>query len=363
MIKYLDLGKINDARRHEIDAAIRRVLDSGRYLQGVENEKFCAAFASHCGTKHALGVGNGLDALRIMLQAAGIGPGDEVIAPANTFIATILAISQTGAKPVLVEPSIDTYNLDPKLIEAAITPATKAIIAVHLYGLLAPMEEIAAIAQKRGLALFEDAAQAHGAERGGKRAGSLGHAAAFSFYPGKNLGCLGDGGAIVTDDAALLQRAEAIANYGSPGKYEHKLKGCNSRLDEIQAAILSVKLACLNEENARRREISKFYRENISNPLVANPQTDSEAAHVWHIYAVRVDQRDRFRDYLARNDIETLVHYPTPPHKQEAYTELARLSLPVTENIHRKVVSLPLNPALEDWEIEKIVETVNTYGK
>lgn len=363
MIKYLDLHKINQRSGKKIDAAIDRVLDSGNYICGPENDNFCSRFAKYCGVKFALGVGNGLDALRIMLQAAGVGPGHEVIVPANTFIATFLAITQAGAIPVPVEPDLDTFNMNPKSLEGAITPATKAVMAVHLYGLAAPMLEINEIARKHGLTVFEDAAQAHGASRDGQKTGSFGLAAGFSFYPGKNLGCLGDGGAITTNDENLFHRAAAIANYGSMRKYEHLQKGCNSRLDEIQAAILSAKMDLLDADNARRREIALFYRQNIRNPLVTNPQADLEEAHVWHIYAVRVADRDSFRSHLEKRGIESLVHYPVPPHRQSAYAELSKQRLPITEKIHREVVSLPLNPVLENWEMEKITEAVNSYGK
>lgn len=361
MIKYLDLAKINERQRPEIDAAIKRVLDSGHYLQGAENERFCAAFAAYCGTKWALGVGNGLDALRIMLQAARIGPGDEIIVPANTFIATLLAISQTGATPVLVEPELNTFNINPRRIELSLTMRARAILSVHLYGRPAPMNEINALAERYGLLVFEDAAQAHGAMLNGKKTGSFGLAAGFSFYPGKNLGCLGDGGAITTNDRDFYERAKALANYGSKEKYHHIVKGCNSRLDEIQAAVLSAKLETLDADNARRREIANIYANNISNPLVELPE--SEEGHVWHIYAVRTPDREDFRKYMADKGIETLVHYPTAPHRQEAYREFGGMNLPVTEKIHREVVSLPLNPVLENWEIEKIAETVNAYGK
>lgn len=363
MIPYLDLGKINARDRGDIDERIKAVLDRGWYLQGEENRNFCAAFASYCGTSHALGVGNGLDALRIMLQAAGLAPGDEVIVPANTFIATILAITQAGLLPILVEPDLATYNIDPARIEEAITARTRAIMVVHLYGQIAPMAEIEAIAKRRGLKIFEDSAQAHGAIYRGRRAGAFGLASAFSFYPGKNLGCLGDGGAIATNDESLLEKAAAIANYGSLKKYEHIYKGCNSRLDEIQAAVLSAKLARLDADNQKRREIARYYRANIANPMLINPQAVDEDAHVWHIYAVRTPERDAFREYMLKNGIETLVHYPTPPHKQPAYSEWQDMDLPITEKIHREVVSLPLHPALEKWEQEKIVETANAWRK
>lgn len=364
MIKYLDLAKINNRFKKDIEKAIGRVTARGCYLQGPENERFCANFAEYCGAKYVLGVGNGLDALRIMLQAAEIGYGDEVIVPANTFIATILAISQCGASPVLVEPDIKNFNINPELIEQSITEKTRAIIAVHLYGQVAAMSAIQAIADKFALPVFEDAAQAHGATYRQKiKTGHLAKAGAFSFYPGKNLGAFGDGGAITTNDDLLYERAKALANYGSDRKYIHLYKGCNSRLDEIQAAILNVKLALLDSDNMRRREISGYYRKNISNPLLIQPTVEDETSHVWHIYAVRVKNRPAFMKHMADNGIETLVHYPTPPHKQKAYPELAALSLPVSEKIHQEVVSLPLHPCLEEWEVNNIVEAANSYGR
>ncbi len=361
MIKYLDLKAINGRFREEIDEAIQSVLDSGHYLQGEWNRKFCHDFSRFCGIGETLGVGNGLDALRIMIQASGLGQGDEIIVPANTFIATILAITQAGCVPVPVEPDPATFNIDPARIEAAITPATRAIMVVHLYGKTAPMDKILVIARKHGLLTFEDAAQAHGAYLGGMRVGALSDAAAFSFYPGKNLGCLGDGGAIVSANGDLIKKAAMIANYGSEKKYEHKFKGCNSRLDEIQAAVLDVKLKYLDKDNERRQRISRYFRENITNPLIRNPENLWEDEHVWHIYAVRVPNRDDFRRHMSDQGIETLIHYPTPPHKQEAYAEWNDRSFPITEAIHREVVSLPLNPALTDAEVEKIVDACNAW--
>jgi len=362
MIKYLDLAKLNGRFRANIDSCLAQILDSGHYLQGTANDTFCRNFAQYCGVKYALGVGNGLDALRIMLQASGLGVGDEVIVPANTFIATILAITQSGCTPVLVEPNLETYNIDPACIEQAITKRTRAILPVHLYGQIAPMREIHEVAQKYNLLVFEDAAQAHGALYDGKRAGNLGHAAAFSFYPGKNLGAMGDAGAITTNDAHLYERARAIANYGSAKKYEHLYKGCNSRLDEIQAAILDVKLSYLDKYNACRRQIAEYYQNYIQNPHIITPQYEYKESHVWHIYAVRVKERDKFQNYMLSHGIETLVHYPIPPHKQGAYSELKQYSFPITEKIHKEVVSLPLHPALENWEINKIVEVANAFS-
>ncbi|WP_304473324.1 DegT/DnrJ/EryC1/StrS aminotransferase family protein [uncultured Desulfovibrio sp.] len=362
MIKYLDLARINSRFRADIDRRIAQVLNSGQYLQGVENDNFCLNFARYCGVKYVLGVGNGLDALRIMLRAAGLGPGDEVIVPANTFIATILAITQCGCTPVPVEPNLTTYNIDPVYIERAITGRTKAIMAVHLYGQIAPMREIQELAQRYGLLVFEDSAQAHGAIYGGKRAGNLSHAGAFSFYPGKNLGALGDGGAITTNDENLYNRAHAMANYGALKKYEHYFKGCNSRLDELQAAVLDVKLKTLDRDNEKRRHIAHYYINNIKNELIINPQSYNEDAHVWHIYPVRVKKRALFQSHMQSCGIETLIHYPTPPHKQNAYKEWMQLSFPITEKIHNEVVSLPLHQELEKWEMDKIVEAANAFN-
>lgn len=373
IVRYLDLKKINARFLEEFEEALRDMLADGRYIGGKHNERFCREFAEYCGLqagidpydKYAVGVGNGLDALRIILQAADLGPGDEVIVPANTFIATILAISQAGCTPVLVEPDPDTFNIDPVAVEKAITPKTKAIMPVHLYGRLAPMDKISNIAWEHGLKVFEDAAQAHGAKNANVicgRAGSLSDAAGFSFYPGKNLGCLGDGGMIVSRDKRLICKAAMIANYGSQEKYNHKIKGCNSRLDDFQAAVLSVKLGHLDADNERRREIAKFYNENITNQLIKLPQMpENPEEHVWHIYAVRVKDRNAFREHMERHSVETLVHYPVPPHRQGAYPEFSFERLPVTEAIHREVVSLPLNQVLTDKETARVVEACNAW--
>lgn len=361
MIKFLDLQKINARFRGEMDARIRDILDSGWYLSGKWNDTFAAHWAEFCGTKHAVGVANGLDAINLIIRGYGFGPGDEIIVPANTFIATILAISENGCKPVLVEPDINTYCINPDLIEAAITPHTRAIIVVHLYGRATPMDKIWELAKKYNLKIIEDAAQAHGAMYNGRRVGNLGDAAAFSFYPGKNLGALGDAGGVTTNDTELFERVRAIANYGSDRKYHHIYKGVNSRMDEIQAALLDAKLPSLDSDNARRREIAKYYREHIQNPLITLPSVDDESAHVWHIFAIRTPQRDRLQQYLAQHDIQTNIHYPTPPHKQGAYTEWANMSFPITEEIHRTVLSLPISPVLTDDEVKRIVEVINEY--
>ncbi len=361
MIAFLDLQKINERFRSELNTRINAVLDSGWYLNGKENKTFSRHFADYCGTQYALGVANGLDALNLIIKAYEFGPGDEIIVPANTYIASILAISQNGCTPVLVEPDPVSFNLDPDKIESRITPRTKAILAVHLYGQSADMGKIMALAKKHGLKVIEDAAQAHGAIRNGKRTGNLGDAAAFSFYPGKNLGCLGDGGMVTTNDAELYQRVKTLANYGSLKKYCHVVKGVNSRLDEIQAAILDVKLARLDEDNQRRRDIARHYRTHISNPRIKLPEVAEEESHVWHLFVVRTADRDALQAHLENCGIQTLIHYPTPPHLQQAYTELSRLELPITEAIHNEVLSLPISPVLTDEEINMVVQAINTY--
>ena len=515
MIKFLDLKKINERFRPEIEAEIKDVLNSGWYIQGEKCKTFEENFAKYIGVKHCIGVANGLEALSLIIKGYGFKPGDEIIVPANTYIASILAITENGCTPVLVEPDIKTYNIDLNKIEALITPKTRAIMVVHLYGQAVQTEKIWELAKKYNLKIIEDSAQAHGAmyytplcpsdisparganERplnqkkshryyapyikdfsrklrkemapqevklwqlirkeqlgvkfrrqfqisnkyiadficlekkliveidGGQhnncfsdiqrtfyienegfkiirfwnneidtniegcieilkeelknicppcggngaesakggyiKCGALGHASGFSFYPGKNLGAMGDGGCITTNDDELAAKIRAIANYGSDYKYHHIYKGVNSRLDEIQAAILDVKLKYLEKDNERRREISKYFRENIKNPAIILPNTYDELAHVWHIFAVRTENRSKFQKYLEENEIQTNIHYPIPPHKQGAYKEWADKSYPVTEKIHSEIISLPMSPVLEDFEVEKIVEVVNGY--
>ena len=365
MIKFLDLEKINNRFRDEIDSRIKTILDKGWYLQGQENETFTKNFAQYCGSKHCIGVANGLDALNLIIKAMGFSVGDEIIVPANTYIASILAITQNGCTPVLVEPDINTYNINPDLIEEKITSRTKAIMVVHLYGQAVQMEKIWELAKKYNLKVIEDSAQAHGArvnvEGKIKKVGNLSDASGFSFYPGKNLGCMGDGGAVTTNDDGLAQKIKAIANYGSDRKYHHIYKGVNSRLDEIQAAVLDVKLKYLDKDNQRRREISKYYRENIRNEKIILPKTYNEDSHVWHVFVVRTQERDRFQQYLTDNGIQTIIHYPTPPHKQECYKEWNNLSFPITEEIHKTIISLPISPVMTDEEVEKVVEIVNGY--
>lgn len=361
MINFLNLHKINERFRNEIDERITQVLDSGWYILGEQVRVFEKNFANFCGVKHCIGCANGLDALNLIIKAYGFSTGDEIIVPANTYIASILAISQNGCTPVLVEPDIDTYNINPDLIEQKITENTKAIMVVHLYGQAVEMEKIWDIAKRYNLKIIEDSAQSHGAIYKGKRAGNLGDASGFSFYPGKNLGCMGDGGCVTTNDDELAYRIRAIANYGSDYKYHHIFKGTNSRLDEIQAAVLDIKLKHLDEDNKRRREIAKFYRENIKNPNIILPQLKEEENHVWHIFAVRVNDRDKLKKYLEDNGIETNIHYPTAPHKQECYKELEHLSFPVSEKIHKQVLSLPISPVLTRNEVMQVVEVINGY--
>lgn len=365
MIKFLDLLQINQRHAHEIEQAMVRTLNSGWYILGQEVERFEDAFAGYCGTSHCIGVANGLDALILILEAykemGVMKEGDEVIVPANTYIASILAISRTGLKPVLVEPDEQTYNLNPALLQDKLTSRTRAIMAVHLYGQVADMSPILDFAHQRGLKVIEDSAQAHGATYKGKKVGSLGDASGFSFYPGKNLGSLGDAGAVTTSDEELAKVVRALRNYGSHEKYFNLYKGINSRLDEVQAAILSVKLKYLDEENAQRRTISETYLKSIRNPQVSLPKVANYEGHVWHLFVVRVKERTLFQQYLTDNGIQTLVHYPVPPHKQAAYREWNDLSYPITEAIHNEVVSIPISPVLSAEEVDRVIDTVNRY--
>lgn len=359
MIKFLDLHKINERYRNEIDEGLKQVLDSGWYLLGKQNEEFCKNFASYCGTKYAVGVANGLDALKLAIMAFGFHEGDEIIVPSNTYIASILAISQCGCTPILVEPDINTYNIDPNLIEAKITKNTKAILAVHLYGQTANMQEIKKIADKYNLKLIEDSAQAHGAYHNGKRAGNLSDVAGFSFYPGKNLGCLGDGGAVTTNDEELYNKIVALRNYGSHKKYENLYIGLNSRLDEMQAAVLNIKLKTLDADNEYRRKVAKFYIDNIKNDKIILPNYSQD--HVYHIFAVRTEKRDELQAYLREHDIETLIHYPIPPHKQVCYNGQLGDIYQISEQIHSTILSLPISPVIEMAEVEKVVDVINKF--
>jgi dTDP-4-amino-4,6-dideoxygalactose transaminase len=362
LISFLDLKKINLRYKSELQSAIERVIDSGWYILGDEVRAFEEEFANYCGTKHCVGVANGLDALELIIRAYGFKTDDEIIVPANTYIATILAITKAGVKPALVEPDLSSFNLCPKLIESNINAHTKAILCVHLYGQTAAMDQILTIASKYNLRVIEDAAQAHGAVYKGKKTGNLGDAAGFSFYPGKNLGALGDGGAITTNDQNLADIVRALRNYGSHIKYENIYKGHNSRLDEIQAAILRVKLKYLDEDNERRRKIAKYYCDNIINEKIELPiYPEDERSHVWHLYVIKTKKRDSFAEYLKTKEIGTLIHYPIPPHRQRAYREWNNLSFPVTERIHREVLSLPISPVMTDEEVRNVVEVINEY--
>jgi len=365
MIPFLDLKKINAQYQTELKDACSRVIDSGWYVLGNEVAEFEKEFATYCETKYCLGVANGLDALVLILRAyielGVMQKGDEVIVPSNTYIASILAISENGLTPVLVEPDTNTFNLDPKLIEQAITNKTKAILTVHLYGQVTGMDEIIVIAKKHNLKVIEDCAQAHGALYKGKKVGSLGDAAGFSFYPGKNLGALGDGGAITTNDCELTEVLKAIRNYGSHKKYENKYQGMNSRLDEIQAAMLRVKLRYLDNETQRRVEIANAYRDGIKNPLIKLPEWSLDESHVFHLFVIKTKKRDALQKHLVDNNVQSLIHYPTPPHKQKAYSEYSSICLPITESIHEQVISLPIGPMLTDYEVEKVISCLNSF--
>lgn len=366
MIPFLDLKNINTAYRDELIEAITRVVDSGWYILGEEVRNFEKGFAEYCGAEHCIGVANGLDALTLTLRAwkelGLLKEGDEVIVPANTYIASILAITENNLKPILVEPDISTYNLSIESIEASISLRTKAILVVHLYGRLAPMDEIAALANEKGLLVLEDSAQAHGASLQHRKAGSWGDASGFSFYPGKNLGALGDGGAITTNDEELANTVRVLANYGSEKKYSNLLKGVNSRLDELQAAVLRVKLKYLDNENEKRRNIAKVYDNKIINSELKLPSApEAGNRHVYHLYVVRVANRSHFQDYLNSKGIASMIHYPVPPHHQAAYPELANNKLPITEEMHRVVVSLPISPVMTEDEVQLVVDACNTY--
>ena len=363
MIKFLDLYKINEQYRSEIDCAIKNVLDSGWYLLGKQNEQFCANFATYCETKHCIGVANGLDALSLILKAYDFPKNSEVIVPANTYIASILAISDNNLTPVMIEPKLNTYNINIELIENSITKNTKAIMVVHLYGQASPIKEIMSLAKKYNLKVIEDCAQAHGAYYPDihKKVGSLAEASGFSFYPGKNLGALGDAGAITTNNDDLATKINALRNYGSAEKYINIYQGTNSRLDEIQAAILNIKLKYLDNEITRRRKIANYYLTNIKNKNLILPYVINEDSHVWHLFVIRCRNRDNLQKYLLKKGIQSLIHYPIPPHKQKAYPELNSLELPITEEIHETCLSLPISAVLTMEETQKIVEVLNEW--
>lgn len=365
MIPFLDLKKINEQYRAEFQKAIDEVLDSGWYILGQQNESFEKEFAAYCGTTHAIGVANGLDALILVLEAykemGRLHTGDEVLVPANTYIASILAISKAGLHPVMVEPDYDTMLLDVSRIEEKISSKTKAIMPVHLYGQLCDMATIDAIAKKHGLLVIEDSAQSHGAVQNGRRSGNLGDASGFSFYPGKNLGALGDAGAITTNDEELAMTLRALRNYGSHKKYHHLFKSVNSRLDEMQAALLRVKLRYLEEATSKRRDAANFYLENIKNEAILLPKVVEPNGHVWHLFVVRCKERDRFQQYLSEHQIQTVIHYPIPPHKQEAYREWNKQVFPISEKLHSEVISLPISEVISLQDLQFVVKVVNDF--
>ena len=364
MINYLSLQKITALHESEITTAVNQVLRSGWYLQGEHIALFEKNYAQYIGTKYCVTCGNGLDALclifRAYIELGILKEGDEVIVPANTYIATILSITENHLTPILVEPDINTLEIDEQLIEQAITPRTRAIMLVHLYGRCAYTAFIGDICKRHNLLLLEDNAQAHGSHFGNNRTGSLGHAAAHSFYPGKNLGALGDAGAVTTDDEQLVQTIRSLANYGSTRKYEFTFKGKNSRMDEIQAAVLNVKLPYLDKENQRRKQIAKAYLECINNPHITLIK-DNDRDNVYHIFPILSPSRDRLQQYLKDNGIETMIHYPIPPHQQEAYKEWNEQHYPITEFIHQQELSLPCNPTMTDEEVYQIIDSINMY--
>ncbi len=369
MVEFLGIKKITAKYADELHEAVNRVLDSGSYIQGEENKQFEANYAKYTCTKYCVGCANGLDALNWILRAyielGRINKGDEVIVPANTFIATILAITDNGLKPVLVEPTWENLEIDVDKIEQAISPKTKAVMIVHLYGRCAYTEKLGEICKKHNLYLFEDNAQAHGCAFKGKRTGSLGDAGAHSFYPGKNLGAFGDAGAVTTSDEEVATAIRSLANYGSTRKYVFKYVGRNSRLDEMQAAVLDVKLRHIDDDNAFRQKIAAYYYENIKNPLITLPVQLANENNVYHLFPIFCSHRDKLQEYLAKNEIGTIIHYPIPPHKQECYAKEAwntpQLSLPITERIANEELSLPISPVMTDDEVKEVVKVINGF--
>ncbi|MTI11969.1 DegT/DnrJ/EryC1/StrS family aminotransferase [Sansalvadorimonas verongulae] len=370
MIPFLDLKAINTQYREELIEATTRVIDSGWYIHGDEVEQFEKEFAQYCQTQHCVSVANGLDALTLTLRAwkelEKLKDGDEIIVPANTYIASILAITENNLKPVLVDPDEQTYNLCPVKTAAAITSQTKAILAVHLYGQLAPMPELMMLADQYGLLVLEDSAQAHGAAINGIKAGSWGHASGFSFYPGKNLGALGDAGAVTTSDDELANTIRALGNYGSHKKYENLYQGVNSRLDEMQAALLRVKLKHLDRETDRRREIALAYAKGINQPSLTQPILGSSTMgslenHVFHLYVIRTRKRNALQKYLNEHNVQTLIHYPIPPHKQQAYGHFNEQDYPLTESIHQQVLSLPISPVMTDEQVDTVITACKRF--
>ncbi|ASD59869.1 MULTISPECIES: DegT/DnrJ/EryC1/StrS family aminotransferase [unclassified Enterobacter cloacae complex] len=365
MVDFLNLKKINNRQKNELLSAIEKVIDSGWYIMGEELKAFEEEFSEYCQTNYALGVANGLDALTLVLRAwkemGKLKSGDEVIVQGNTYIASVLAITENDLIPVLVEPDEHTFNLSAKDIRAAISDKTRAILPVHLYGQISPMKEIMEIARENNLLVLEDCAQAHGAQIDGKRAGSWGDAAGFSFYPGKNLGALGDAGAITTNDSELYNVLKALRNYGSEQKYLNIYQGVNSRLDEIQAAILRVKLKTLDNDVKIRQGIAQRYLSEIKNPLVELPYIGNMENHVWHLFVLKTNQREELQRWLNKHNIQSLIHYPIPPHKQNAYNDMKELSLPLTESLHAKVLSIPMDPTMSDEDINSVINALNGF--
>ena len=366
MINFLDLKKINQNHRQALIDACTRVIDSGWYIQGAEVLNFERLFADYCGVKHCIGVANGLDALSLTLRAwkelGRLNDGDQVVVPANTYIASILAITENRLEPILVEPSIHTYNICPEKIAAAITDKTRAILPVHLYGRAADMPEIMCLADKYNLLVLEDAAQAHGASIGGKKVGNWGDAGGFSFYPGKNLGALGDAGAVTTNDDELARTIRTLANYGSQIKYRNIYRGLNSRLDEIQAAMLAVKLDFLNSETEQRKQVAQQYLAGITNSQVHLPDKSLDDQHAWHLFVVRCADRNGLQEHLSKNNIQTMIHYPVPPHRQPAYIDWNQSSYPVTEKIHLEALSLPISAVITSEQVQAVIRAVNSFG-
>lgn len=361
MIKFLDLAKINNRFSYEFNERFSAIQEAGLYLNSKQVSQFEQNFAQYCGTKYCVSCASGLSALELIIKAYEFTKDDEIIVPANTYIATIMSIIHNGCTPVFVEPNPITMNIDVEKIEEKITSKTKAIMIVHLYGQAVQMDRINKIAEKYNLKVIEDSAQAHGAEYNGIKTGNLGDASGFSFYPTKNLGSMGNGGCITTNDEELANKVRILANYGAKIRNQNIVDGTNSRLDEFQAAILDVKLKYLNNDNKRRREIATRYRNEIKNELINLPQTYDENAHVWHIFGIRTKNREHLKNYLAKNEIESLVHYPIPPHKQECNKRYNHLSLPITEEIHKNILSIPMSPVLTDDEVDYIIEKLNKY--
>ncbi len=370
MIEFLNLKKVNAQYQKDLKAACARVIDSGWYIMGTELEAFEREFADYCESEYCIGVANGLDALVLILRAyielGIISKGDEIIVPSNTYIASILAISENGLTPVLVEPNVDTFNINSNLIEASITDKTKAILTVHLYGQVTDIDEINVIAKKHNLKVIEDCAQAHGALYTNsikqlKKVGSLGDAAGFSFYPGKNLGALGDGGAVTTNDSQLADTIVGLRNYGSHEKYKNVYRGINSRLDEIQAAMLLVKLGYLDKDIKIKQNIARKYLTGINNTLITLPKVESIEAHVWHLFVIKVTQRDNLSKFLTANGVQTQIHYPVPPHKQGAYKEWSTDTYPISEKLHDQVISLPISPVMTDNDVNKVIAVCNAF--